>query len=212
MTMAADDLTLLSASEQSRLIRDRKLSPVELMQACLARIERWDPLLRAYITVCADAALDAARVAEREIAAGQWRGPLHGLPFGVKDQLNTKGVLTTLGSRVMSTNIPDRDATVILRLKAAGAILIGKENLHEFGKGGTVDFPYGQPRNPWNPAHNPAGSSSGSGIAVSLWLAEAAGIGCANRSICGRAPAARSSSCTSSARARLTTPGATPAS
>ncbi len=164
--MTADELTLLSASEQSRLIRDRKLSPVELMQSCLARIERWDPLLRAYITVCGDSALDAARVAEREIAAGQWRGPLHGLPFGVKDQLNTKGVLTTLGSKVMATNVPDHDATVIHRLKAAGAILIGKENLHEFGKGGTVDFPYGQPRNPWNPAHNPAGSSSGSGIAV----------------------------------------------
>jgi aspartyl-tRNA(Asn)/glutamyl-tRNA(Gln) amidotransferase subunit A len=164
--MASDELTLLSASEQSRLIRDRKLSPVELMQASLSRIERWDPLLRAYITVCGDAAMDAARVAEREIAAGQWRGPLHGLPFGVKDQLNTRNVLTTLGSKVLANNVPDHDATVIHRLKAAGAILIGKENLHEFGKGGTVDFPYGQPRNPWNPAHNPAGSSSGSGIAV----------------------------------------------
>lgn len=164
--MASDELTLLSASEQSRLIRDRKLSPVELMQASLARIERWDPMLRAYITVCGDAAMNAARVAEREIAAGRWRGPLHGLPFGVKDQLNTRDVLTTLGSKVLANNVPDHDATVIHRLKAAGAILIGKENLHEFGKGGTVDFPYGQPRNPWNPAHNPAGSSSGSGIAV----------------------------------------------
>lgn len=164
--MSLDELTLLSASEQGRLIRDRKLSPVELVQSCLARIARWDPLLRAYITVCADAALEEARVAEREIAAGRWRGPLHGLPFGVKDQLNTKGVLTTLGSKVLAGNVPDHDATVIERLKAAGAILIGKENLHEFGKGGTVEFPYGQPRNPWNIAHNPAGSSSGSGIAV----------------------------------------------
>ena len=171
--MTSADPTLLSASEQSRLIRERRLSPVELMQACLARIRRWDPLLRAYITVCADAALDAARIAEREIAAGQWRGPLHGLPFGVKDQLNTKGVLTTLGSKVLAGNIPDHDATVIQRLKAAGAILIGKENLHEFGKGGTVDFPYGQPRNPWNPAHNPAGSSSGSGIAVAAGFSSA---------------------------------------
>lgn len=164
--MSLDELTLLSASEQGRLIRDRKLSPVELVQSCLERIARWDPVLRAYITVCADAALDEARAAEREIAAGRWRGPLHGLPFGVKDQLNTKGLLTTLGSRVLADNVPDHDATVIERLKAAGAILIGKENLHEFGKGGTVDFPYGQPRNPWNIAHNPAGSSSGSGIAV----------------------------------------------
>lgn len=171
--MAAVELTLLSASEQSCLIRDKKLSPVELMQACLARIERWNPALRAYITVCADTALDAARHAEREISAGRWRGPLHGLPFGVKDQLNTKGVLTTLGSKVLSGNVPDHDATVIQRLKAAGAILIGKENLHEFGKGGTVDFPYGQPRNPWNPAHNPAGSSSGSGIAVAAGFSSA---------------------------------------
>ena len=173
--MASYELTLLSASEQSRLIRDRKLSPVELMQASLARIERWDPMLRAYITVCGDAAMNAARVAEREIAAGRWRGPLHGLPFGVKDQLNTRDVLTTLGSKVLANNVPDHDATVIHRLKAAGAILIGKENLHEFGKGGTVDFPYGQPRNPWNPAHNPAGSSSGTGGIMYGWTADTIG-------------------------------------
>ena len=159
------DVTFLSAAQQGRLIRERKLSPVELVQSCLARIERWNPVLRAYITVCADAALAAARDAEREIAAGHWRGPLHGLPFGVKDQLNTRGIKTTLGSRILADNVPDHDATVIERLKAAGAILIGKENLHEFGKGGTIDFPYGQPRNPWNLDHNPAGSSSGSGIA-----------------------------------------------
>lgn len=166
MQTTATDPVFLTAAEQGRLVRDRKLSPVELVQACLARIERWNPVLRAYITVCADAALAEARVAERDIAAGRWRGPLHGLPFGVKDQLNTRGVKTTLGSRILSDNVPDHDATVIDRLKAAGAILIGKENLHEFGKGGTIDFPYGQPRNPWNIEHNPAGSSSGSGIAV----------------------------------------------
>lgn len=159
------DVTFLSAAQQGRLIRERKLSPVELVQSCLARIERWNPVLHAYITVCADAALAAARDAEREIAAGHWRGPLHGLPFGVKDQLNTRGIKTTLGSRILADNVPGHDATVIERLKAAGAILIGKENLHEFGKGGTIDFPYGQPRNPWNLDHNPAGSSSGSGIA-----------------------------------------------
>ena len=86
----ATDIAFLSAAEQGRLIRERKLSPTELVQSCLARIERWDPVLRAYITVCADAALAAAREAEREIAAGRWRGPLHGLPFGVKDQINTR--------------------------------------------------------------------------------------------------------------------------
>ncbi len=160
----------LSASEQSRLIHNKSLSPVDLVQACLARIERFNPLLRAYITVCADAAVAAAREAEREIMAGRSRGPLHVLPFGVKDQLYTAGIRTTLGSKVLADHVPDHDATVITRLKAAGAILIGKENLHEFGKGGTVDFPHGQPRNPWNPAYNPAGSSSGSGIAVAAGM------------------------------------------
>jgi aspartyl-tRNA(Asn)/glutamyl-tRNA(Gln) amidotransferase subunit A len=161
-----NDIALMSAAEQGQLIRTRALSPVELVRACLDRIERHDPILRAYITVCADSALEQARQAEREIAAGQYRGPLHGIPFGVKDQLCTRGIRTTLGSRIMADYVPDRDATAIVRLKAAGAILIGKENLHEFGKGGTHVFPYGQPRNPWNIEHNPAGSSSGSGIAV----------------------------------------------
>lgn len=165
MPPVSDELVFLSAAQQSRLIRERKISPVELVGACLARIERWNPVLRAYITVLADAALAQAKAAEREIAAGRWRGPLHGLPFGVKDQLNTKGIRTTLGSRMLGNNVPDHDAAVIERLQAAGAILIGKENLHEFGKGGTIDFAYGQPRNPWNIEHNPASSSSGSGIA-----------------------------------------------
>ena len=163
----------LSAAEQSRLIHNKSLSPVELVKVCLARIERFNPLLRAYITVCADSALAEARKAEGEIIAGRSRGPLHGLPFGVKDQLFTAGIRTTLGAKVMAEHVPDHDATVIARLKAAGAILIGKENLHEFGKGGTVEFPYGQPRNPWNPAHNPAGSSSGSGIAVAAGMSSA---------------------------------------
>ncbi len=165
MPTSSTDIVFLSAAEQGRLIRDGKLSPVELMQACLARIERWNPVLRAYITVCAESAMAEARTAEREIVAGHWRGLLHGLPFGVKDQLNTKGIKTTLGSRILADNVPDHDAAVIEKLKAAGAILIGKENLHEFGKGGTIDFPYGQPRNPWHLDYNPAGSSSGSGIA-----------------------------------------------
>lgn len=158
------DVTLLGAAHQARLIARRELSPVELVKACLARIERYDAHLRACITVCADQALAAARDAEREIAAGRYRGPLHGLPFGVKDQLHAAGVRTTLGSRATGEQIAAEDATCIARLKAAGAILLAKENLHEFGKGGTHDFPFGQPRNPWNLAYNPAGSSSGSGI------------------------------------------------
>jgi aspartyl-tRNA(Asn)/glutamyl-tRNA(Gln) amidotransferase subunit A len=159
------ELAYLSAAEQGRLIRARKLSPVELVKLCLARVERYDPVLRAYITVCGDAALAAARQAEIDIGRGAYRGPLHGLPFGVKDQLCTQGVRTTLGSSIFADHVPDFDATVITRLKDAGAILIGKENLHEFGKGGTHVFPHGQPRNPWDIEHNPGSSSSGSGIA-----------------------------------------------
>ena len=143
-----EELVFLSAAEQGRLMRERKLSPVELVRACLERIERYDGVLRAYITVCTEQSLEQARQAEREIAAGSYRGPLHGIPFGVKDQLCTKGIKTTLGSRIMADHVPDHDATVIERLTAAGAILIGKENLHEFGKGGTNVFPFGQPRNP----------------------------------------------------------------
>ena len=163
--MSTTDLVYLSAAEQGRLIEQRKVSPVELVTACLARIERYDGALRAYITVCDDTALDAARQAEAEIVRGDYRGPLHGLPFGIKDQVCTRGIKTTLGSRIFADHVPDHDATVIERLTAAGAILIGKENLHEFGKGGTNVFPYGQPRNPWHLAHTPSSSSSGSGIA-----------------------------------------------
>ena len=159
-----DELVYLSAAEQGRLIRDRKLSPVELVRASLERIGRHDGVLRACITVLAESAMAEAREAEREVQAGRWRGPLHGLPFGVKDQICARGVLTTAGSRILADYVPDLDATVITRLRAAGAILLAKENLHEFGKGGTNVFPYGQPCNPWNPAHTPAGSSSGSGI------------------------------------------------
>jgi aspartyl-tRNA(Asn)/glutamyl-tRNA(Gln) amidotransferase subunit A len=161
----AEELSLLGACEQACLIEKRAISPVELVQGALARIERYDGCLRAYITVCAEQALAAARAAEAEIAAGRYRGPLHGLPFGVKDQLHAEGVRTTLGSRATGLGLQGEEAFCITRLKRAGAILIGKENLHEFGKGGTHDFPFGQPRNPWNPEYNPAGSSSGSGIA-----------------------------------------------
>lgn len=165
-----NELVYASAARQGELIRQRKLSPVELVRACLDRIDRYDRVLRAYITVCADDAIAAARRAEREIAAGGYRGPLHGIPFGVKDQLCTRGIRTTVGSKIMAGYVPAYDATVVTRLAAAGAILIGKENLHEFGKGGTNVFPYGQPRNPWDPERNPGSSSSGSGIAPAAGL------------------------------------------
>jgi aspartyl-tRNA(Asn)/glutamyl-tRNA(Gln) amidotransferase subunit A len=164
MTMEAE-LHFLTATEQGELLRSREISPVELVRACLERIDRYDPVLRAYITVCSEQALAQARRAEREIQTGNYRGPLHGLPFGVKDQICTHRVRTTLGSRVDTGHVVDRDATVVARLKAAGAILLGKENLHECGKGGTNVFPFGQPRNPWDPERTPSSSSSGSGIA-----------------------------------------------
>ncbi|MGQ0522161.1 MAG: amidase, partial [Betaproteobacteria bacterium] len=168
--MADTDLAFLSVARQAQLIRERAISPRELVALYLQRIERYDPVLRAYITVCAEQALADAAQAEREIAAGSSRGPLHGIPFGVKDQLCTRGIRTTVGSKIMADHVPDYDATVVRRLKRAGAILIGKENLHEFGKGGTNFFPYGQPRNPWDLARNPGSSSSGSGIAPAAGL------------------------------------------
>ena len=165
--MAATDIHYLTALEQANLIKSRKISPVELVDASLARIECSDDRLNAWTQVDPEQALAAARTAEKEISAGHYRGPLHGLTFGVKDQMHAKGFLTTLGTRVLSEEEmqPGEQATIINRLRGAGAILLGKQNLHEFGKGGTIEFPYGQPRNPWNLEHTASSSSSGSGIA-----------------------------------------------
>lgn len=161
------ELLFLEGHEQARLIRSRKISPVDLVKECLSRIAEWDHVLRAWITVDADRALEQARAAEAEIMRGNYRGPLHGIPYGVKDQMHALGFPTTLGTQVLDeaeTRAP-MDAAVVERLGAAGAILLGKQNLHEFGKGGTTSFPFGQPRNPWNPLYSPSSSSSGSGIA-----------------------------------------------
>lgn len=167
MSVSSQDLCYLSASQQARLIKTREISPVDLMKVSLERIERFDPTLRAWITVNAESAMEQAKKAEAEITAGKYRGPLHGLPYGVKDQMHAIGFPTTLGSRVLDKHemIPPYNATVVRKLSEAGAILVGKQNLHEFGKGGTMKFPYGQPRNPWNPAHDASSSSTGSGIA-----------------------------------------------
>lgn len=164
---SSSELHYLDAAEQAELIRTRRISPVDLVKACLARIEAHDGTLRGWISVDAERALAEARVAEAEIVRGEYRGPLHGLPYGVKDQIHALGFRTTLGSRVLRDDemAPPADATVVAKLREAGAILLGKQNLHEFGKGGTIDFPFGQPRNPWNPAYTASSSSSGSGIA-----------------------------------------------
>ena len=160
----------LGATRLAQLVRTRQVSPVELVDAYLERIDRLDGRLRAYITVTAEAAREAASRAEAAVARGAPLGPLHGVPFAVKDQFATRAVRTTGGSRLLAENVPDEDATVVARLTAAGGILLGKLNLTEFALGGTIHFPFGQPRNPWNTDHDTGGSSAGSGVAVAAAL------------------------------------------
>jgi aspartyl-tRNA(Asn)/glutamyl-tRNA(Gln) amidotransferase subunit A len=149
----------------------RALSPVELTRALLARIERLDPTLHAFICLDAEAALDAARTAEREIAAGRVRGPLHGVPVGIKDIIDVVGLPTTCHSKILLDNVARTDAHAVARLRGAGAIVLGKLSTHEFAIGGpSFDLPFPPARNPWNPAHHPGGSSSGSGAGVAAGL------------------------------------------
>src|SRR5215475_14965964 len=169
---ALHDLTL---AEASALIRARRLSPVEYTQALLARTDALEPQLNAYITRTSEAAIESARAAEAEIARGNWRGPLHGIPFAVKDIYDTAGILTSGHSRTCIDRVPRKDATAVARLKAAGAVLTGKLATHEFAHGGpSFDLPWPPARNPWNTAHFTGGSSSGSGAAVAAGLVPAA--------------------------------------
>lgn len=173
--MGGIDPTLLTIAELAPLFRRRALSPVEVVRAVLARIDALEGQLGAYVTVLRDGALAAAAEAEREIGAGAYRGPLHGIPIALKDLVATRGIRTTAGSRVLADWVPDRDATIVDRLRQAGAILLGKTHLHEFAYGPTgVNPHYGTPRNPWDPARIPGGSSSGSGVAVAAGLCVAA--------------------------------------
>jgi len=126
----------LSISEAAELLRQKKISPVDLASACLDRIERLNPMLNAFITVTHESALAQAREAEDEIQRGQWRGPLHGIPIGLKDLIDTAGVRTTCGSALFAERVPTEDAFVVQRLKRAGAVLLGKQNLQEFAYGG----------------------------------------------------------------------------
>ena len=161
--------------ETAKLLRNRSLSPVELLEQSLARIEKLNPTLNAFITVMADSALAEARQAEAEILVGDWRGPLHGIPIGLKDLIDTAGVRTTAASGVFKDRIPQADAEVVRRLKSAGAVMLGKQNLHEFAYGGSsIISYYGEVRNPWNPAHITGGSSGGSAAAVAAGLGYAA--------------------------------------
>lgn len=164
------DLPYAGLLEAAALIRAKRLSPVELTQALLTRIEQVDPRVRAFITVTADEALAAARTAEQEIAAGRYRGPLHGIPFGVKDTHYTKGIRTTAATPVLADFVPDHDATVVARLKAAGGVLLGKMNLPEFSFGGATGGAFADAHNPWDLSRTPGGSSSGSAAALAAGL------------------------------------------
>jgi aspartyl-tRNA(Asn)/glutamyl-tRNA(Gln) amidotransferase subunit A len=168
---ASSDLTALSLSDASELVRRRKVSPVELTRACLARIEQLNPVLNAFITITGDLALAQARAAETDIQRGKWRGPLHGIPIALKDLFDTEGIKTTAGSAVYKDRVPGQDAEVVRRLKAAGAVLVGKTNMVEFAYGGNATVSYfGTVHNPWSLDRNPGGSSSGSAAAVSARL------------------------------------------
>ena len=165
----------ISISEAAELLRQKKISPVDLATACLDRIERLNPLLNAFITVTDESAMAQARVAEEEIQRGDWRGPLHGIPIGLKDLIDTAGVRTTCGSALFADRVPTEDAFVVQRLKRAGAVLLGKQNLQEFAYGGTsVSSHYGAVHNPWNPKHIAGGSSGGSAAAVAAGMCFAA--------------------------------------
>jgi aspartyl-tRNA(Asn)/glutamyl-tRNA(Gln) amidotransferase subunit A len=169
--MAANELTALSIAEAGERIRRRALSPVELTRAYLDRVQATNVEFRCYLTILAEQALAAAAAAEREIGGGRYRGPLHGIPIALKDLVMTRGIRTTCGSRILKDWVPEADATVVVRLAAAGAILLGKLNMHEFAYGPTgVNPHYGTPVNPWGRDRMPGGSSSGSGVAVAAGL------------------------------------------
>ena len=161
------DLAYLTIAEASALIRDKKLSPVEWTQALIARIERHDGRLNAFLRFTPEIALADARRAEAEISAGNWRGPLHGVPYGLKDIIDYAGLPTTAHSAILKDNVATADACVTQRLRAAGAVFMGKLSTHEFAIGGPCfDLPWPPARNPWNRDYFCGGSSSGSGVAT----------------------------------------------
>jgi len=161
-------MTILEIGEQ---IRKGAVSPVALTEDCLQRIEKLNPELNAFITVTAEEARAQARQAETEIRAGNYRGPLHGIPIGLKDLIDTAGIRTTAASELFKDRVPTEDAEVVRRLKKAGAVFLGKQNLHEFAYGGSsiVSY-YGDVHNPWNLAHVAGGSSGGSAVSVAAEL------------------------------------------
>ena len=170
--LGSTELHFLTIADAARLIERRQLSPVALTRALLDRIAAIDPQLDAYLLVTAEPALDQARAAEAEIMAGNYRGPLHGIPVALKDIYCTAGIRTTSHSRTRADYVPDFDATTVAKLRQAGAVLLGKLATHEFAHGGpSFDLPWPPARNPWNREHFTGGSSSGSGASVAAGLA-----------------------------------------
>jgi aspartyl-tRNA(Asn)/glutamyl-tRNA(Gln) amidotransferase subunit A len=168
-------LILGTIIELAPRLRRKEVSPLELTRACLDQIEKLNPTLNAFVTVTAESALAEARAAESEIQRGDWRGLLHGIPVALKDLIDTAGTRTTAASALYQNRVPTEDAEVVRRLKRAGAVILGKNNLHEFAYGGSslVSF-YGDVHNPWNAAHIAGGSSGGSAAAVAAGLCYAA--------------------------------------
>ena len=161
------ELLQMTISEMAPKIQSKEVSPVELTEAALAAADKLQPTINSFITILHDRAREQAREAEADISRGNYRGPLHGIPIGLKDNLATAGITTTLGSKVLADHVPEEDAEVVKRCRDAGAIFIGKENLEEFAAGATSNNPhYGAVRNPWGLDHIPGGSSGGSGANV----------------------------------------------
>src|SRR5687768_6788146 len=168
------DLAWLSVAEGSKLLRTRKLSPVEWTKALLDRIAAIDPVYNAFLIVMAERALAEAKQAEAEIAAGKWRGPMHGVPYAAKDIFDVAGMATTCHSKIRINHRATADAFVVRKLHEVGAVLLGKLALHEFATGGPAfDLPWPPARNPWDRNLHPGGSSSGSGAALAAGLAPA---------------------------------------
>ena len=168
--MSPTEIPFLSAFELAASIRTREISPVEAVDAYLDRIDTVGDKLNAYITVSADEARADAQRLEAEAAAGNFRGPLHGVPVGIKDQIHTAGIRTSDASKIRADFVPDADATVVAKLKAAGAVIIGKTNMSEFALGDPISSWFGPARNPWDTARNPGTSSTGSGSATAGFL------------------------------------------
>ena len=169
--MNKEDLCYLSATEMAKAVRDKQLSPVEITEAVLERIEDLNPKLNAFFTVTAELAMNAAKRAEEAVAMGEPLGALHGVPVSFKDSMNTEGVRTTLGSKILEHNVPDENAPVVERVLSAGAIMLGKTTMPEFAWKAMTDSPLqGITRNPWNLDCTPGGSSGGASAQIAAGM------------------------------------------